>query len=474
VGGLRAAGRSGRQAARRPGAARLLALLLAACGAAAGGAGRAAGEGDPGAPRLPNVVVLTVDALRADRLSAYGYRRPTSPAIDRLLASGVRFSDAHTVEPLTNPALCSLFTSVYPHQHGATRNGLRLRPELPSLATALAAHGYRTAAFVGTWPLRDRLSGLGRHFDRYDEILTRKRWFGLFKGEATAEDLTDAALSWLRGSAADGRPFLLWVHYAEPHAPYRLQPTEAPRLGLPARGEVARSDRYDTEVAFADRHLGRLVEALLAGSAGAGRHARTLFVFAADHGESLGEHNDWGHGRNLFEPALRIPMGIAWPGRIRPAVVDAPALILDLAPTVLALAGLPAPAVFRGFDWTPVLAGSSAPRGRVVWFEAHRGAVLSQQEAAAGARRRGLLQVGRLAAGRKEIWSLGDGRHWLLDLGADPGESGAPHPAGDPSAALRAWRAEVERGLASSDRRASAAVPDAESLARLRALGYAQ
>ena len=118
-----------------------------------------------------------------------------------------------------------MFTSLHPHEHGATRNGLRLRPDAPSLARVLDRRGYRTAAFVGNWTLRNGISGLGEHFESYDEVFTRKRWFGLFKGEATAEDLTDAALAWLAEHREDGtgRPFLLWVHYVEPHAPYRLQ-----------------------------------------------------------------------------------------------------------------------------------------------------------------------------------------------------------------------------------------------------------
>ncbi|HYG64404.1 MAG TPA: sulfatase-like hydrolase/transferase, partial [Thermoanaerobaculia bacterium] len=109
--------------------------------------------------RFPNVLIVTVDTLRADRLSSYGYRRPTSPAIDKLLASGARFTQARTVEPLTNPALCSMFTSTYPHENGATRNGLRMRRGLPSAAATLGKRGYRTAAFVGNWTLRDEISG---------------------------------------------------------------------------------------------------------------------------------------------------------------------------------------------------------------------------------------------------------------------------------------------------------------------------
>jgi arylsulfatase A-like enzyme len=420
------------------------------------------------APRFPNVLIVTVDALRADRLSAYGYRRPTTPNLDRLLAAGVRFREARTVEPLTNPAICSMLTSLYPHEHGATRNGLRLRPGLPSLATVLGRRGYKTAAFIGNWTLKNALSGLGEHFETYGEVLGRKRWLGLFKGEATAEDLTAEALAWL--AAGRGRaPFLLWVHYVEPHAPYRLQTSVAGRLGVATGGEVSRSDRYDTEVAFADHHIGRLLAAIEGDPA---LRAETLVVFAADHGESLGEHGYWGHGRNLYEPTLLIPMGLAWPGRIHPGTIDAPALNIDLAPTVLGLAGLPVPDGFRGFDWTPVLRGEQTPpRGRVAWFEAHKGAVLSTQEAAS-ARRAGLLEVALLAGGRKEVFHVGDRRRWLFDLASDPREERSATGSA-PSEPLRGFLATVERGLAASDRQPVPGL-DPESARALRALGYAQ
>jgi arylsulfatase A-like enzyme len=495
-----------------------LGLALTAGGLADGagaGAGAPAGPNEegaaPGAQRLPNVVLLTVDALRSDRLSAYGYRRPTSPGIDRLLAAGARFTAARTVEPLTNPALCSLFTSLYPHQHGATRNGLRLRGGLDSLPRVLGRRGYRTAAFVGSWVLVNRISGLGDHFDHYAEVLTRRRWFGLFKGEATAEDLTDAALGWLAergaggggvgggsgaggvgggGGTGDARPFLLWVHYVEPHAPYRLQAGFAARLGLPARGEVARSDRYDTEIAFADHHLARLLRAI---DADPRLRANTLVVFAADHGESLGEHGYWGHGRNLYEQTLRIPLGFAWPGHLRAGTVTAPAEILDVAPTVLGLIGLPVPAGFAGFDWAPVLAGAARPPSqRVCWFEAHRGAVLAAH-GSDDARRAGLLAVGMLAGSRKEVLRVGERQPAVpavFDLERDPGEIGAgaggggrgemgagavPGATGGPSPRLAAWLVSVQRSLAAFDRLAPPEPDaDAERVARLRALGYAE
>ncbi|HSF38690.1 MAG TPA: sulfatase [Thermoanaerobaculia bacterium] len=445
------------------------ALLLA--GPATVPASRQAAE-EPPLQRFPNILVLSVDTLRADHVSAYGYKRRTTPNIDRLLASGVRFTEARTVEPLTNPSLCSMFTSLYPHEHGATRNGLRVRPDVPSAVRSFARRGYRTAAFVGNWTLKNRISGLGDHFQRYDEVFTRKRWLGLFKGEATAADLTDSALGWLaEHQGGSTRPFVLWVHYVEPHAPYRLQEEFAPRLGIAVSGETPRQDRYDTEIAFADHHIGRLLAAF---ERDPRLRANTLIVFTADHGESLGEHSYWGHGRHLFEPSLRIPLGIAWAGKIPPGgVVTAPAQNLDVAPTLLGLAGLPVPETFRGYDWTPVLRGAEPPRGRTTWFEAHKGAVLSKQESA-NARRKGLLEIASLLDGRKEIFRIPEGKLWLFDLGADPREARSlAGPGRTPSPRLREWLAEAQKGLAASDRLAPKEELDPENVRQLRALGYA-
>ena len=172
---------------------------------------------DSDVPEFPNVLLVTVDTLRADRLSGYGYSRNTSPHFDAMMDEGTRFTQARTVEPLTGPALCSLLTSRYPHEHGASRNGLRLRAGLPSLPKTLQAHGYRTSAFVGNWTLRDKLSGLAEHFEFYDEIVSRRRWFGLVKGEATAKDLNDAFADWIADHETrhSERPFFAWLHYVE-------------------------------------------------------------------------------------------------------------------------------------------------------------------------------------------------------------------------------------------------------------------
>jgi len=417
----------------------------------------------------PNVLLITIDTLRTDRLSIYGYERKTSPNLDRLLGRGARFTEARTVEPLTNPALSSMVTSLYPHEHGGTRNGLRMRRGLSSLPKLLDRHGYLTAAFIGNWTLKNRLSGLGEHFGVYREVLTKKRWFGLFKGEANAEDLTDRALEWLDTYGGRRRPFLLWVHYVEPHAPYVCHEEYFAQLGIEAsKGNPSKSDCYDTEIAFADHHVGRLL-GRIHGDPRLDR--RTILFFAADHGESLGEHGYWGHGRNLHEPNLHIPLGVTWTGRIEPQVIDAPALLLDTAPTVLGLLGLEVPAGFHGQDWSPVFAGKKAPEARTTWFQAHKGAVLTAREAE-NARSDGLLQVGMLAGGMKEILEVNGHDLLLFDLQHDPQET-RPLVEEDhePSEELFAWYEQVETGLDQAGHYPPP-VLDEESVEQLKALGY--
>ncbi|MEM7052881.1 MAG: sulfatase [Acidobacteriota bacterium] len=409
----------------------------------------------------PDILLITVDTLRADRLSGYGYERPTSPRLDALFAEGALFTDARTVEPLTNPALSSMITASFPHEHGATRNGLRMRPDLESLPKVLDRAGYRTAAFVANWTLKDSISGLAEHFDHYGEILTRKRWFGFFKGEATAEDVNAAAIEWLGQESGRRRPVFSWVHYVEPHAPYLLH-----KGYLDLAGEASKSDRYDTEVAYVDDHIGQLLDALPPSP------RSRLVIFTSDHGESLGEHGYWGHGRNLHEPGLHIPLAFHWPGKLGAGRVTEPALLIDVAPTILGLLGLSSPDSFRGFDWSARLQGrSDEVPNRACLFQAHKGAVLGSQEAD-NARRAGLLAVGLLRDGKKEILRLGSGQLRLFELAQDPSERrNLSSPNGQPSAELLQWRELVEDGLERTEGMPPPDV-DPESVEKLKSLGY--
>lgn len=418
--------------------------------------------------RFPDIVLVTVDTLRVDRVSAYGYGRPTTPHLDQLIARGVRFDQARVPEPLTAPSMASMVTSLYPHEHGTSRNGLRMRQGLPSLPNVLKRRGYVSAAFVSNWTLRDEISGLGEHFHNYQEVFTRKRWY-VFAKEADGNDVTDASLEWIEDHLESPRrkPFLAWVHYVEPHAPYRLHKDFSEHLGI-RNGNVSASDRYDTEVAFVDQAIGRLLEGL----AKFVPSRDLIVVFASDHGESLGEHDYWGHGRHLYEPTLHIPMTLTWEGRLKPGTVEAPASLIDLTPTLLGLLNLEVPpGTFRGFNWAPVLRGEEPPpMERVTLHQAHRGAV--KRSGNQSARRQGLLEVAKVHKGTKEILRVTNNNHRLFDLEKDPQElENQVAQRSDPTQELLDWLHKVREGLEASDQLPPPSL-DEETLEQLRALGY--
>ena len=423
------------------------------------------------AERPANVLILSVDTLRSDRLSGYGYERRTSPNIDALLDQGVRFTEARTVEPLTAPALASMLISMPPHEHGSTRNGLGVRPDTPSLPRVLRRQGYRTAAFVGSWTLRKSLWDMNDHFDTYEAILTKSRWMGVWTREARAEDLNRKSLEWLAGHVEkEGkRPFFLWVHYVEPHSPYVLQEDFLEQIGpAPGGDEKSKSNRYDSEIAYVDDQIGRLLK----GVGDLVALGDTLIVFLSDHGESLGEHDYWGHGRNLFEPNLKIPLGLVFDGRLAPAVEKAPAVITDIAPTVVGLLGFDVPDFFQGLDWAPVLAGEvPSPMDRVTLYEAHKGAV-RPYEGKEQLRQKGLQVVGRLVGMKKELYRLKGKRRMEFDLHQDAGElENLVAADSEISAPLKEWLVRVQKGLALSDDLPPPSLSE-EDMEALRALGY--
>ena len=252
----------------------------------------------PPAPAIvtpKNLLLVTIDTLRADRVGSYGYAAAKTPAMDDLARRGVRFERAFAAAPITLTSHASLMTGRNPPGHGARHNGIRLRDDVPTLATMLAGAGFATGAFVSAFPL-DRRFGLARGFAAYDDRLPRED-DGRAANERAGALTVDAAQAWLAGHRAS--PFFLWVHLFEPHAPYG-------RGAASATSTVA--VRYDEEIAEADRQLARVIEGL------ADARPSTLIVVAADHGEAFGEHGEIAHSIFAYDTTLRVPLILSGAG----------------------------------------------------------------------------------------------------------------------------------------------------------------
>lgn len=313
------------------------------------------------ATAAPNVVLLSVDTLRADFLGCYGCAWDISPNIDRLAEKSLVFENACCETPLTAPSFAAMFTSRYPRMVGVTRNGMRVAGDARVFTELFREAGYYTFAVQSNWTLRARMSGLDRGFDLYEDALDRRRW-GIFNGERAAEEVTETALKVL-GERPPDKPFFAWIHYSDPHGPYRYHAEYSPvKRGL---RDMERKERvrvkYASEVAYADHHIGRLLEAL---------PEDTRILFVADHGESLYEHDYLGHGRYLYQDGLHVPLMIHAPG-VTAGRTPAPVEVMDVGPTLLALAGLP-PA---GFALGKNLLSDAIPANRPRFMETYGGAV---------------------------------------------------------------------------------------------------
>jgi choline-sulfatase len=279
---------------------------------------------------VPNVVLVTIDTLRADRVGAYGYPAGETATLDRLAREGVLVEDAVVQVPQTRPSHASIMTGRYPYEHGIRDNYSSPLPRTsPTLASVLRGHGWDTAAFIGAYPVA-RPSGLNRGFTVFDDpfgagdATTRQA-----RTERRGAEVVDHALAWLGRPRA--KPFFLWVHLFDPHAPY-----EPPS---PWRERFAKAP-YDGEVAYSDAQLGRLVAWLDA----KGLRGRTLVIVTSDHGEGLGEHGEDEHMFFVYDSTLRVPLLFSWPGRLPAgARVRGQFRSVDLFPTVLELVGVTAP-----------------------------------------------------------------------------------------------------------------------------------
>jgi arylsulfatase A-like enzyme/Flp pilus assembly protein TadD len=298
--------------------------------------------------RRLNLVVVTIDTLRPDHLGCYGYSKIETPAVDGIARAGVLFENAVTQTPLTPPSHASIFTGLYPTAHHVRdTGGFILSPSTTTLATILHGQGWDTAAFISSAVLK-KLFGLNQGFAVYDDQMPRPGKGHEFTEDAErrAGDTVDRAIRWLEGQA--GKPYFLWVHVYDPHAPYN---PPAPF------SQKYKDNLYDGEIAYTDHELGRLFDAVRQ-KAPAGQ---TLIAVLSDHGESLGEHGEYSHGVFLYDSTLRIAFVLSGPGIPAGLRVKQQARTIDFLPTILELMGGQAPATVQGASLMPFLAGKDAP-----------------------------------------------------------------------------------------------------------------
>ena len=392
----------------------------------------------------PNVLVITIDTLRADHLGSYGNRVAQTPVLDALAARGVRFVNAFSHVPLTLPSHASIFTGLIPPHHGVRNNpDFVLRESVPTLAERFKAAGYDTAAFVSGFPLHRRF-GLGRGFDVYDDRFPRGDAGSVAPyTERRADETVAAAHAWFsrRADEASARPFFVWTHFFDPHRPY--DPPE------PFRSRF-REQPYDGEIAFVDEQIGKLLDA-----AGDG----ALVLVTADHGEGLDEHGEPTHGLLIYDSTIRVPLLVAGPGVPAGRVVESPAALVDVAPTFVDLARLTPLSDVEGRSLRPALEAKndSASAASPIYVES---------------------MFGRLCCGWAPLYGWRDGP-WmyidapepeLYDLRADPGQ--LQNVAATHADQVARFRRGTRAAARASNAPGGTGAPSAESTARMASLGY--
>lgn len=280
----------------------------------------------PGPPT--NVLFITLDTTRADRLGCYGYSKALTPALDQFASEGVLFEHAYSPAPLTLPVHATLFTGLYPPEHGLRTNGRgKLDASLPTLAQLLAKRGFDTGAFVASFVL-DSKFGLETGFATYDDDLTSAEpTDDALHRQRDGSVVVDSALRWLELSRT--KPFFCWVHLYDPHLPYLAREQEF--------GDRFRESPYDAEISYVDRQIARLLAHLRK----AGQEGNTVVVVVGDHGEGLGEHVELSHGYTLYNSTQRVPLICRFPGHIVAGKREtAPVSLVDLYPTLCGLLGI--------------------------------------------------------------------------------------------------------------------------------------
>ena len=393
----------------------------------------------------PNVLLITIDTVRADRVGAYGYTKGATPTIDRLAREGVRFADATSQAPLTGPAHAAMLTGQYPARLGVRDNASTPLPDsATTIAEAFKAKGFRTGGFIGAFILGSEY-GFAQGFDTFDASFDDFNAGSKMQAQRPGGLVVDASLKWLRSGSTT--PFFAWVHLYDAHTPY-----EPP---APFRSRFA-SAPYDGEVAYVDSCIAKLIAALEQ----SGQLDRTAIAVVADHGEGLGDHGEAEHGLFLYDSVLRIPWVLRLPGReAAGTVVKTQVRGIDVGPTLASIAGVSLAStdganvmpIVRGTvprDPAPSYAETFYPRWHFGWSE--------------------------LKSIRVGDWKYVDApKPELYDLRTDAAERrNAIDARGTLAAGLSTELGRIHGGFGAAATADAPPQPDAETLARLRSLGY--
>jgi arylsulfatase A-like enzyme/cytochrome c-type biogenesis protein CcmH/NrfG len=388
----------------------------------------------PAVPR--NILLITIDTLRADALGAYGNTRAVTPLIDRLAHGGLRFDNARAHNVVTLPSHANILTGRLPIDHGVRDNsGFRVPANEETLATWLKARGFRTGAFVSAFPLDSRF-GLARGFDEYDDrFVDATARPAMLEQERPGTATVAAAARWI--ASQDGKWFC-WVHLYEPHFPYAPPPPFDARFA---------SDAYAGEVAAADDALRPLLQPIL----DAGSSTPTLVVLTSDHGESLGDHGEATHGIFAYDATLKVPLIVYYPPLLKPRTIATPAGHVDIAPTILRALGIES---FPGVRGRNLIVDPRGERQEVIYFEALSGSL-----------NRGWAPLTGIVANGMKYVDLPVAE--LYDLAGDPQER--HNLAAERTKEVGDLRARLAAFAAGASSRTS---EDAETRRRLQSLGY--
>jgi len=305
-----------------------------------------------------NLLFISIDTCRADRIGAYGSPTAQTPVMDRLARQGILFEDCYTPVPLTLPAHGCMFTGKYPPGHKVRNNGTYfLAPGQTTLAQKMKELGYETGAVVGAFVLLSKF-GLNQGFDLYDDTLDTHRIFNNFSSEITAAEVYEKFSRWLEKS--EPRRFFTWLHFYDPHAPYSPPPDFAAKFGQDPEGS------YDGEIAFVDFTIGRVIQDL----ENKGILDRTLVVICADHGEAFGEHQEFKHGIFCYQEVLKVPLIFYNPKLFpQPRSVHSRVNLVDILPTLCELFGTDVPKGIQGQSLSDLIRGRTEKTARTFYIE---------------------------------------------------------------------------------------------------------